>query len=91
MDVLGTISAGQTARGGRLPLAELSASWLQESLMPEDWRVANEASHFRNDERRLQGRVVVTYIKQKDKTERPGEVRTAEGGGWGRGGGEGRV
>jgi len=45
--------------------------------MPEDWRVANEASHFRSDKGRLQGSAVVTYIEQKDTTERPGEVRTA--------------
>lgn len=45
--------------------------------MPEDWRVANEASHFRKDKGRLQGSAVVTYIEQKDTTERPGEVRTA--------------
>lgn len=45
--------------------------------MPEDWRVANEASHFRNDKGRLQGSAVVTYIEQKDTIERPGEVRTA--------------
>lgn len=45
--------------------------------MPEDWRVPNEASHFRNDKGRLQGSAVVTYIEQKDTTERPGEVRTA--------------
>lgn len=45
--------------------------------MPEDWRVANEASHFRNDKGRLQGNAVVTYIEQKDRTESPVEVRTA--------------
>ncbi|TRZ22763.1 hypothetical protein HGM15179_004376 [Zosterops borbonicus] len=42
--------------------------------MPEDWRVANEASHFRNDKGRLQGSAVVTYIEQKDTIERPGEI-----------------
>lgn len=46
--------------------------------MSEDWRVANEASHFRNDKGRLQARAVVTYIEHKDTTERPGEVRTAK-------------
>jgi len=45
--------------------------------MSEDWRVANEASHFGSDKGRLQGSAVVTYIEQKDITQRPGEVRPA--------------